>query len=356
MAAKFWVGGGTNTNWNSSPTTNWANSSGGTGNQTAPATGDDVTFDNASGTTAAVWNTAISLNSLVCNASRNTVSGAAAITISGGNFSLPGGVGSTYTGTNAFTFTGTSGTQTITNNGKTLGGALTLNGSGGTFQLQDALNSTTTITLTAGTFDCQTFTVSCLSCSITGSTARTLKGSGAWTLTSIAGATIWDATTITNLTLTNFTSDINLGSGVSTNQRTFIGGGATYANKLVLPANSSQGPITIQGNNTFSGLTLNGPCSLVINNASTQTFSNPPTVVGSSASAPIYISNSAAGTTSTISVASGTVNLSWSGIRSIAFSGGATFNAYNSLDLGKNSGITINASNATRSQHAQAQL
>lgn len=45
MAARFWIGGGTNTNWNASPTTNWAASSGDTTRVAAPTISDDVTFD-----------------------------------------------------------------------------------------------------------------------------------------------------------------------------------------------------------------------------------------------------------------------------------------------------------------------
>ena len=286
MAAKFWVGGGTNTNWNSSPTTNWANTSGGAGNQTAPTTGDDVTFDGSSGTGAAVWNTTISLASLVCNASKNLVSGAGAFTISSGNMSLPGGVGSTYTGTNAFTITGTSGTQTITSNGKTFGGLLTLNGSGGTFQLQDAFNSTASITLTAGTFDCQTFTVACNVFTGTGASTRELKGSGTWTITNTTSQ-MWNVAA-SGLTITNFTSAIII-AGTSASSRGFAGAGLSYG-PLTINANTGRGNLGISGANTFSSVTINGPNFVSFANGATNTISNAFTW-GGGASTPILVAS-----------------------------------------------------------------
>jgi hypothetical protein len=42
-----------------------------------------------------------------------------------------------------------------------------------------------------------------------------------------------------------------------------------------------------------------------------------------------------------LSMASGTIEFNWAAIRAIAFQGGATFKANNSLDLGLNTGITF---------------
>src|SRR6266404_6237711 len=213
-ASKFWVGGGTNTNWNSSPTTNWANSSGGAGNQTAPTTGDDVFFDANSGTGAANLNVAISLSSFIMTGSRNTITlSGVAITISVGDFLVPTGVGGTFNlaGTPSLIFTGTSGTQHITSGGFTLPN-LTFNGVGGTFQFQDNVITTTNsggITLTNGTLDTQSFTVSSQTFSSNNSNVRVLKGSGNWTVgTGNVSGAIWSATPSTNLDVSLFTGTI----------------------------------------------------------------------------------------------------------------------------------------------------
>lgn len=348
MASKFWVGGGTNTNWNSSPVTNWANTSGGAGNQTAPATGDDVTFDNASGTGASVWNTTVSLNSLICTASRNLVTHSASvtITISGGNLALPGGVGATYTAsaiTSLLTLTGTTGTQNITSNGKNLG-ALTLQGVGGTFQLQDNLNcsavaNTSVITLTNGTFDCQTFTVATPQFSSNNANTRVLKGSGTWTLTNTTAVTVWNVTA--TMTVTNFTSAIVL-AGANSNVRTFAGAGLTYSGGLTINANSSQGLTAISGSNTFGTLAIAAPNGIQWASGTTNVISAAFTLSGSSGSEIFHISSSNTAT-ATLSVAAGSPSFSWSALRLIACSGGATFTATSSFDLGGNSGVTITA-------------
>jgi len=65
-------------------------------------------------------------------------------------------------GNSTTTFAGTSGTQLITSNGKTLDFPVTFSGVGGTFQLQDAMTFTTnprTLTFSAGTLDLNNFTL-----------------------------------------------------------------------------------------------------------------------------------------------------------------------------------------------------
>jgi hypothetical protein len=69
-----------------------------------------------------------------------------------GNLTISSGM-TIQAGTNLLTFAATSGTPTITSNGKTLDFPVTINGVGGTFAMADALKlgSTRTLTLSAGT-------------------------------------------------------------------------------------------------------------------------------------------------------------------------------------------------------------
>jgi hypothetical protein len=69
-----------------------------------------------------------------------------------GNFTLGSGM-TVYTSTNALTFLGTSGTQTITTNGVTVNFPIVQNGSGGAVTLGDALTSSKSYTQTNGTFN-----------------------------------------------------------------------------------------------------------------------------------------------------------------------------------------------------------
>jgi hypothetical protein len=45
MAARYWVGGGSSTNWNAVGPTNWSDTSGGSNDFSVPTSADDVTFD-----------------------------------------------------------------------------------------------------------------------------------------------------------------------------------------------------------------------------------------------------------------------------------------------------------------------
>lgn len=46
-ASRYWVGGGSSSNWNATSNTNWSSSSGGANNATVPGSADDVFFDGA---------------------------------------------------------------------------------------------------------------------------------------------------------------------------------------------------------------------------------------------------------------------------------------------------------------------
>lgn len=348
MPDHYWVGGGSSTNWNATVPTNWSLTDGGAGGATVPAVGDNVFFTGNSGTGASVWNTSISLNSLVCTGSKNLVThnGAITLTISGGDLALPSGVGGTYTAasqTSLFLFSGTSGTQKITSSGKTMG-ALTLNGVGGTFQLQDNLNVSATanssvITFTNGTFDCQTFTVATPQFSSNNANARTLTGSGQWTLTQTSSFAPWFATA--TMTVSGFSSVIVI-AGASASNRTFTGGGLSYTGGLTVNANSLGGAVNISGANTFATLSVSAPNAILLAAGLTTTLTNAPTLSGSSGSE-IFLGSNSLGTVATLSVATGTPTFTWFGIREITCSGGATFSATSSFDLGHNSGITITA-------------
>jgi hypothetical protein len=155
-----------------------------------------------------------------------------------GDLTLSSGMTLTAT-TNAMQFGATSGTQQITTNTKTLDFPITFNGVGGTFQLQDALTmgSTRTATLTNGTLDLQTYTLSTGLFSSNNSNIRTLAfGTGKIDVTGTG--TAWDALTATNFSTSgsktvNFTSvgstTITCNSGLSeANAVDFNVTGGTY--------------------------------------------------------------------------------------------------------------------------------
>lgn len=156
-------------------------------------------------------------------------------------------------GTSVTTFAATSGTKTITTNGKTLDFPITFNGIGGTWQLADNLTigATRTVTLTNGTLDTNSKTVTSGVFLSSNSNARTLTlGSTIWSVASTG--TVWNCATSTNMTLNAGTSEIIL-SSTSTTARTFAGGGLTY-NKVTIGGATGTSTTTISGSNTFAAL------------------------------------------------------------------------------------------------------
>jgi hypothetical protein len=149
--------------------------------------------------------------------------------------------------TNAITFAATSGTQQITSNGKTLDFPITHNGVGGTVQLQDNLTigSTRTFTLTNGTLNVNSKTLSAGAFSSSNSNARTIGLGTNGKITVNGGG--WTTTTSTNLSLTG-TGTIDMTYGTA---KTFAGGSAVYPYTL---NQGGAGALTITGNNQFANI------------------------------------------------------------------------------------------------------
>jgi len=242
MADRYWVGG--TASWDGTALLKWSTTSGGIGGAAIPTTADDVFFDNLSTGTCTIATGNTGAKSINCTGFTGTISGTAAISVAG---SVTLVAGMTYNRTGTTTFTGTG---TLTTAGKTTG-AVTVNGSGITVTLGDALNSTGTLTLTQGTFDANIYNVTCNIVSSSGSSVRTMTmGSGLWTLGGTG--TIWNTATITNLTFNKNTANILL-SSTSTIGRTFSGGGLSF-NKLTIGGATGTSTLTISGTNSFTEL------------------------------------------------------------------------------------------------------
>ena len=118
---------------------------------------------------------------------------------------LKASTGMTVTaGTGALTFVATSGTKTIDTAGVTFDRPFTFNGVGGTWQLQAALTSgaTRTCTLTNGTLDLASYTLTTGIFSSSNANTRTLAfGTGKIVITG-NNTTVFNTNTGTNLTIT----------------------------------------------------------------------------------------------------------------------------------------------------------
>jgi len=168
---------------------------------------------------------------------------------------------------------------------------------------------------------------------------RTLNlGNGTWTITGTA-SNVW-AITATNLTF-NANSSVLTFTATTTATRNFTPGTAlTYSTVTVSP-NTLGGPFLFNGAGTFGTLNVSGPEFIQFAAFSTFTISTI-NISGSSGSVVSLLSGTP-GTTTTLSVASNAPTITWAAIRDLTCTGGATFAATNSFDLGHNSGITITA-------------
>lgn len=117
--------------------------------------------------------------------------------------------------------------QTITSGGKTLP-SININGAGSSYLMSDALTSSGTVTLTAGTFDTGNYSLTAVTFSSSNSNTRTFNaGSSTITLTS-SNNLYWTTVTTTNLTFNCGTSTIVAPDSTSTAHAVF--GGITIYN------------------------------------------------------------------------------------------------------------------------------
>jgi hypothetical protein len=225
-------------------------------------------------------------------------------------------------------------TDTITFDGSSGGGVVTVN-TGGTWT-----NAALTLTAFTGTLD---FSVNNNSVTTTGAVddngTNTFKlGNGTWT---VSGSFFRVASTVT----------------FSANSSTiaFTGFGGVGSFKRLFPSGQTFNAVTIAGNTnsafffvgagTIASLTVSAPNRVYFPNGQTVTTTTFNAATGSSGSE-IYLStDSLQGGAATISSANN-FTCTWCGLTGATFTGGGTFTANNSFDLGANSGITINAPSA----------
>ena len=179
-----------------------------------------------------------------------------------GNFKASTGMTRTA-GTGTLTFAATSGTKTINTAGVTFDCPFTFNGVGGTFRLQSALTSgaTRTCTLTNGTLDLASYTLTTGLFSSTNSNVRTLAfGTGKIVLTATSG-TIFTTGTFANLTVTGTSLVQATNGGAGTRSLTSGTGAISEANAINFEITSGSDIVSLTGtggavrNINFTGFT-----------------------------------------------------------------------------------------------------
>lgn len=343
---------GTLTNFSYTGTSDvWATYSGAIGTRTITHGSTGGTAVNAVNVTVTNGSDAISfgasiitLNNLTYN---NTFTGTASLFANiYGNLTLSTGGTIASSSLTSPIFKATSGTKTITSNGKTIDRPVQFDGVGGTWQLQDAMTigatSTSIVTLTNGTLDLNGKTLT------TGSTATSgfFTGVGTKNLTFNAGTLVIPssgATSFNNAAPTNFTTTAGTGTGIismtAATAKTFVGGGSTFNCTL---NQGGAGALTITGSNTFSNITNTvQPASVLFTAGTTSTFTN---FNLSGTSGNLITIGSVTAASHTLSKASGTVSSDFLSIsRSTATGGASWYAGANSTDGGNNSGWIFTA-------------
>lgn len=290
MADKYWRGG--TAAWDGTAGSKWADSSSGPTGAAVPTTADDVYFDATSTGICTISTGNTGAKTINCTGFTGTLTGTAAISVAG-SITLVAGMTYTHTGTVTFINTGT-----LTTAGKAFS-AVTINGSGITLTLGDALNiSTRSITVTQGTFDTGNYSVIAGSLVASSSSTKTIT-LGSSTL-NISGAASWNLSG-SNTTLNAGTSQINF-----TTVGAMLGGGKTYYNvSFTGTAASTSGTSNrrlISGSNTFNNLTFAAPTSGMASYILTddQVVNSTLTCSGTSAIGRCFVYTGTGGLTSTI--------------------------------------------------------
>lgn len=300
----------------------------------------DFTYAGSSGTRTIAPNTTIETNTI----SFNITAGSDIISIGNGyirslNFTGFSGTllntsisvygdltfssGMTLTGgANSTTFAATSGTKTITTNGKTLDFPIIFNGVDGTWKITDSLTQgfTRGTTLRNGTLDLNGQTYTC-GYFVTASGTKNLTFNGGTLVVPSSGSSF------SNSSPANFTTTAGTGTGKivmsGTTNNNFIGGSSTYNCTL---ENASSSSLIISGNNTFTTISNSvQPTTFTFTSGTTQTVTNF-NVSGTSGS--LVTINASSTTNATLSKSSGIVNVNYCNISKSTALGGANWQAY----------------------------
>lgn len=234
-----------------------------------------------------------------------------------GGASVPGGV-------DTVTFDGSSGGGTVTVNTTVFITSLTWGAFTGTIDFSVNNNNVTIQATFSGT----------------GTGTRTFKmGSGTWWIVSASTQFNWNMTTITNLTFDAGTSTLRLTANVSGAHTFTPNASLTYATVQISAAISNATTVEIATNLVCGDFSAVSPNRILLSGTITASSF---TLTGASGTSPVTLHSKTPLTTRSISLSSGsTIAIAWAALGDLACTGGATFTAQNSFNLGANSGVTI---------------
>ncbi len=336
---RYWVGSG---NW--SDTANWSAASGGTSGASVPTASNNVFFDaNSSGTvTVDVDGNAASISFAGTPGITFTGSAARNLTING-SFTLSANVTNSYLG--QITFAGSTG-GSITSAGILIQSELLFSGTGN-WTLQDDLTTNKDITVDNGTF------------TINGNTLNTGE------LGSNSASSMTIDMSNSNVHLSKFFQGATNMNIIASNSTLFLDGSVPELrdvnnqtlHRIIFTDANATGQVNSSTGNTFHAIDfmgdgqLNGSHTidtiythdgktLSLGAGETQTILDIVAIGGCTSF--ITINSTVAGSQANISKSGDNLILEQVNLQDINATGGAIFTAENSIDLGNNTGWTIN--------------
>jgi len=325
----YWVGN--SSNWGTA--NKWSLSSGGTANQSNPLAQDSLVFDSHSfsstGQTVTCnmprMGTNVDFTNVTNSPTLNVNVSSPFYTRLYGSLTLVSGMTCSATD-GGLQFEGRS-SNTLTTGGVNIAGvtAVNVNCPGGTLTVSGNLNvSSGGLNLSAGTLTFGSGSVTSPAFASGGTVTRVLNmGSGTWTLTSTG--IVWNIPNTGNGLTVNANTSTLVVSNTSATLKTFDCGGYTY-NILTVTGDNVQ---LSSGNATFNTINVDNaglPTGLIVTSGSTQTITSGFTTNGSAGSLAI-LKSSTVGTSSTLTMASGTVSVDYMSIADSHAVGGAKWYA-----------------------------
>ena len=369
----YWVGG--TGNW--SDPAHWSLSSGGEQYGFLPTAEDNVLFDANSFLTTGNTITVDILNTSINNMTWTGVANTPTFVMSAGKtMEVSGSItlaeAMVFNNVGHIKLTSTSSSNTLTTLGQDVG-TITFDGVDGVWDLSDDFKCAA-MNLLNGTFNSNDYTIdqtsawpgvyqgsgSGVSSGIfsSNSNIRTLNlGASTLNLSAWVGSP-FNLTDATNLTFIGDQTTINVTGNNNNGTQTFHGGGQDFGtltfsigkvvggNGWVITGDNSFSNLSfpqngyLNGSNTITNLSLSAGGTYKFKSDATQVITNYDQTGTGSCLAPIALISDAS-TVSTLSItAPADIVLAYATLQNIAVTGGATFTATNSVDLGGNTGWT----------------
>lgn len=249
-------------------------------------TGTPVITTTGGGSTTKTINNAVSSISFSVNNTAGTVTFTSgnsvmdlsiannSITVSGGSLNIYGNLslaGTSPTLSIAPTFLAATGTKTIDLKGKYVGGNATFNSASATWQLLSNAQFLTT-TLTAGSLNLNSYTITAYSFISSNSNTRSLIGPGTFTISTDA-AFAWSTVTATNLTVSG-DIQVNVSVAFVDSGTTVATGAVSEANTIDFTINGGGLGVSLANSSRFRNLTLVNTPIVIDSGSNIQVFGN----------------------------------------------------------------------------------